>query len=141
MNPTQAAQALRARVEDLTRPEDEKDLLHYAAMCVEAYEIWQQKTDWVQDQVSTFPINPLGKHRADVLREEIERLRSATFGDAIKLHGTSTDPYALAARDMAQEGELEIDLPTIVSRGADEGAYVMAWLWVGNDKLAEEDLK
>jgi hypothetical protein len=36
---------------------------------------WFAKTDWVQQQESTFPLSRLGKHRADVMREEIERLR------------------------------------------------------------------
>ncbi len=40
-----------------------------------AYDVWQEKTEWVQEQNHTFPISSLGKHRADVMREEIERLR------------------------------------------------------------------
>jgi hypothetical protein len=44
----------------------------------EAYDEWSEKTDWVQEQIGTFPISALGKHRADVMREEIERLRAAT---------------------------------------------------------------
>jgi hypothetical protein len=39
---------------------------------------WFEKTNWVQEQMGSFPINALGKHRADVMREEIERLREAS---------------------------------------------------------------
>lgn len=40
---------------------------------------WLCKTDWVQERVNagSWPISALGKHRADVMREEIERLTAA----------------------------------------------------------------
>lgn len=38
-----------------------------------AYEVWMQKTEWVQD--GKFSFNTLGMHRADVMKEEITRLR------------------------------------------------------------------
>lgn len=50
-----------------------------------AFMEWSQKTDWVQEQISTFPANAIGKHRADVMREEIERLRA----EAAKATGTA----------------------------------------------------
>lgn len=37
---------------------------------------WMDKTEWVQEQKSTFPVKTVGLHRADVLREEIQRLRA-----------------------------------------------------------------
>lgn len=40
-----------------------------------ALDEWFEKTNWVQEKISTFPIKALGKHRADIMREEIERLR------------------------------------------------------------------
>jgi hypothetical protein len=43
---------------------------------------WHKKTEWVQEQIRTFPINALGKHRADVMREEIERLRKLVANKA-----------------------------------------------------------
>jgi hypothetical protein len=43
----------------------------------EAFMEWIRKTDWVQDQIGTFPPNSLGMHRADIMRKEIERLRAA----------------------------------------------------------------
>lgn len=50
-----------------------------------AFMEWSEKTDWVQEQISTFPINAIGKHRADIMREEIERLRT----EAAKATGTA----------------------------------------------------
>ena len=51
-----------------------------------------------------------------------------------------TDPdfakYRDAAGRHARAGELEIDAGAVVSNGDDEGAYVMAWLWVRDDELA-----
>jgi hypothetical protein len=41
-----------------------------------ALDEWFSKTAWVQEQADTFPLSRLGKHRADVMREEIERLRA-----------------------------------------------------------------
>ncbi|HEE9631273.1 TPA: hypothetical protein R8E83_003554 [Escherichia coli] len=44
-----------------------------------AYIDWQEKTDWMQKDISRFKsILPLGKHRADVLREYIEYLETRT---------------------------------------------------------------
>jgi hypothetical protein len=36
-----------------------------------AYEIWSEKTNWVQDSSQA---HELGKHRADVLKDRIDRL-------------------------------------------------------------------
>jgi hypothetical protein len=57
-----------------------------------------------------------------------------TFSDCVQAFGdTEGDPYIIAARDQYQrDGAIEIDTPAVVSRGADPGAYVMAWLWVDN---------
>lgn len=40
---------------------------------------WLGKTDWVQERVNagSWPISALGKHRADVMRDEIERLTAS----------------------------------------------------------------
>jgi hypothetical protein len=53
-----------------------------------AYDEWIEKTKWVQQQISTFPVGSLGKHCADVMREEIERLRAAPV---------QQEPYGYAA--------------------------------------------
>jgi hypothetical protein len=60
----------------------------------------------------------------------------------------SDDWYLKKARDhYEKEGEIEVDLEPppgltknrMVSRGADNGAYVMAWVWVyDNDKVREQ---
>jgi len=38
--------------------------------------------------------------------------------------------YRRAAKKFQKDGEIEIDRDAIVSKGADAGAYVMAWMWV-----------
>lgn len=43
----------------------------------------------------------------------------------------SYDPDTIEkAQGQCRDGELEVDEGAIVSRGDDDGAYVMAWLWV-----------
>lgn len=37
---------------------------------------WIELTDWVQSEIKTFPFATAGMHRADVMRQEIERLRA-----------------------------------------------------------------
>lgn len=44
-----------------------------------------------------------------------------------------TDPFAKAAFDnYHRDGEIEVDDPAVLSQ-SDEGAYVMAWVWVSNE--------
>lgn len=46
-----------------------------------------------------------------------------------------------------RDGEIEVDRDPVglpkarVSRGDDPGAYVMAWIWVYDDQVTEEDKK
>lgn len=40
-----------------------------------------------------------------------------------------------AIEHMVREGETEFDDTAIVSAGGDEGAYVMAWVWVSDDDI------
>lgn len=40
----------------------------------------------------------------------------------------------------ARDGEIEVDADAVVSESDDNGAYVMAWLWVGDDPLEAGDL-
>lgn len=49
-----------------------------------ALQEWFDKTEWVQKQNGSFSFNTLGKHRADVMREEIERLRAIKAPDGYK---------------------------------------------------------
>lgn len=53
--------------------DDAMDLLTQKA---KYFDEWIRKTEWVQERLSSFPTSALGKHRADVMREEIERLRA-----------------------------------------------------------------
>ncbi|HCB2065842.1 MULTISPECIES: hypothetical protein [Klebsiella pneumoniae complex] len=60
------------------------DLLEYKKRIAElesfrtAYMEWSDKTDWVQTDRRFGVVKPLGKHRADVLKEYIEHLESRT---------------------------------------------------------------
>ncbi len=47
--------------------------------------------------------------------------------------------YRAAALASSRDGELEIDPSAIVSKGDDEGAYVMAWLWITDDDAGIRD--
>jgi hypothetical protein len=58
-----------------------------------------------------------------------------TFSDCTHAFGSDEfDSYVQAARLHVREGELEVDTPAVVSRGADDGAYVMAWIWIDNQE-------
>lgn len=48
---------------------------------------------------------------------------------------------AAAMRRLEREGELEFDDLPLVSIGSDDGAYVQAWVWVGDEDITEEDLQ
>ena len=55
------------------------------------------------------------------------------FSTYVRIFGVKADidPIARTARlNYQREGELEIDDYTVISRGDDCGAYVLAWLWV-----------
>ena len=44
-----------------------------------------------------------------------------------------------AAATHQRDGEIEIDGNAIVSMGDDAGAYVMAWIWIGDSELATQE--
>ena len=47
--------------------------------------------------------------------------------------------YVDAARSIYhQDGEIEVDDGAKVSRGTDDGVYVQAWVWVGNESIEQE---
>ncbi len=65
-----------------------------------------------------------------------------TFGQALNLFAArqrrdapDLDRYVEGARmTWHRDGAVEVDDPgVIVSEGADDGAYVLAWLWVDNE--------
>lgn len=43
-----------------------------------------------------------------------------------------SNPYVHGALKYMREGELEVDVLTVISDG-EEGAYVMAWVWVSRE--------
>lgn len=45
---------------------------------------------------------------------------------------------AAAKAEHESEGTLEIDDNAVVSFSADRGAYVAAWVWVGDDQIKEQ---
>lgn len=60
-----------------------------------------------------------------------------SFSEAITAFGVprESNAYAKAAQRLyADEGRIEIDDQVVVSEG-DEGAYVMAWVWVPDSAL------
>lgn len=64
-----------------------------------AYMEWSSKTDWVQGDKRFDVVKPLGKHRADVLREYVNHLESRTVtvkphDDFQLCHYGTTEDYA-----------------------------------------------
>lgn len=63
-----------------------------------------------------------------------------TFSEAVNAFGVEleSDPYAKAAKRIyGEDGRIEFDDHVVLSTG-DEGAYVMAWVWVPNSALEPE---
>jgi predicted dehydrogenase len=60
---------------------------------------------------------------------------SLEFSAIVPLFAESAEDsaYVRTAQENAREGEFEVDEPAVVSRGDDDGAYVMGWMWVSND--------
>jgi len=78
------------------------------------------------------------EHHLGPEHEVCNRVRSA-FADLVDATLTK---YRDAAMRESRDGELEIDPNAVVSQGDDAGAYVLAWLWIGDDfagVLREED--
>lgn len=70
-------------------------------------------------------------------------LDESLFGSYVNAYSERHDNdryrrYRQAAQDQAVGGELEVDDWAVISAGDDDGAYVMAWLWVPNDELPLE---
>lgn len=86
-------------------------------------------------------LTSLGGVRVAEMRRE-----GLTFADCLAAVGEMSRPgetgYASAARRLHhREGTLEIDDITVVSRGADDGCYVLAWVWVPDDALTEGEMR
>ena len=63
-----------------------------------------------------------------------------SFGDCVQAFGVTEqqDPaVGLARRLFHQEGDIEIETTTVVSRDEGDGAYVLAWAHVPEDERAQ----
>lgn len=61
-----------------------------------------------------------------------------TFSDCVRAFGVDrdTNPHArYAFKKLTVAGEIEVDDSAVLSE-ADDGCYVMAWLWVSNEDAA-----
>jgi hypothetical protein len=73
------------------------------------------------------------------IQNALKKLQAAglTFADCVSCFGVSADenPYLKAAHEHHdREGEIEFDDTAIISESDDEGAYVMAWVWVTDEE-------
>lgn len=85
-------------------------------------------------------IRELGKVGIDALCESINH-SGIEFAQITPLFGQDeSNPYVARALNLAREGELEVDVPAVIS-DSEEGAYVMAWMWVSREDagLASSD--
>ncbi|MDU2939980.1 MAG: hypothetical protein E7B59_12530 [Enterobacteriaceae bacterium] len=90
-----------------------------------AYLEWSNKTDWVQGDKRFDVVKPLGKHRADVLREYIEHLeklatdyvkKSAQVIRELEREKDARESVALALRDdMRAARTLTVKLPLMLA--------------------------
>lgn len=79
-------------------------------------------------------LTPLTGDQVGQLNEALNHT-GLTFGEIVnQLGDDDSDPYVAAAQQhrLLEEGTLEVDGWAVVSRGDDDGAYVMAWLWISN---------
>lgn len=80
---------------------------------------------------------PLTGAETEQLAESLNH-NGLAFGEIVNLIGVDdSNPYVAAAHEhrLLNEGTLEVDGKTVVSE-SENGAYVMAWLWVDNDDAA-----
>jgi len=97
--------------------------------------------DYASDEMRAFvsqldnalATGPSTEERIASVANEIE------FSDAVKAFGVSREenPYAKAAWEAGDEGELEVDESTVVSRSIG-GAYVLAWQFVSDEEAGCE---
>jgi hypothetical protein len=85
---------------ELRRLHAENERLHRFEL---ANNLWHEKTDWVQETAQ--PLE-LGRHRADVLKQRIERLHAVNqeLLEALKFYGSSCD--ATESTPCGYEGNL-----------------------------------
>lgn len=74
------------------------------------------------------------------IEAELQKLIKSglTFAQCVNALGAEEGPFINAARELKQrEGEVEFDDHVVIS-DSDEGAYVMAWVWVSNEEAGVE---
>jgi hypothetical protein len=78
-------------------------------------------------------VQPLDGKQIDQLCESLNQ-HGLDFSAIVPMFAelAQHSPYVAAAQRMAKDGEIEVDNPAVVSKGDDDGAYVMAWMWVSN---------
>lgn len=71
--------------------------------------------------------------------DKVAQIESVSLAEVIRASGvdSNTDPYARAARQYEEEGTLELDDITVVSR-SEGGAYVLMWRWIADDEIEPE---
>lgn len=67
--------------------------------CKVAFNTWQEKTEWVQTDKRFDVLLPWGKHRADVLKEYIDRLESQVLDMIVQLANAESKCMELAAEN------------------------------------------
>jgi hypothetical protein len=79
-------------------------------------------------------VTPLTSAQIDTLCLDLNH-DGLEFSAIVPLFAESAEDsaYVRTAQENAREGEFEVDEPAVVSRGDDDGAYVMGWMWVSND--------
>lgn len=60
------------------------------------------------------------------------------FAECVSYHAKKQDPALNVYRDAAGNDDIEVDDNAIVSKGDDNGAYVMAWVWVSDEDAGIE---
>lgn len=75
--------------------------------------------------------------KAAGLESEAEEVRSFSSQYTDKEENAEREEYI--ERADTKDGEIEVDSDAAVSVLEDNGAYVMAWLWVDGDKEEDED--
>lgn len=76
-------------------------------------------------------------------RRALKAIKGLTFADCVGFFGEATNRELriaqLARQLLNREGELEVDDRAVVSEGDDNGAYVMAWVYLDFSGLAGLD--
>lgn len=78
----------------------------------------------------------------DLNRDLVPGLYHPEINRFVEAQREYTDPLDIeyvfrAIEEKYDEGEVEIDSSALVSRSEDPGAYVMAWVWIGNPDMDE----